>query len=141
MNRVISSFLRRGSTWKGTDHFSPVSSDRAQGNGRKLYQRRFRLIIRKGFLTQRVFGHWNRLPREWSQHQPGRVQEALGLCSLAHGVILEDGPMQEQDLDFDGPFGSLPTQLILYFCELFIELKEQLSRIFHPSILFHLLLN
>lgn len=30
---------------------------------------RFRLDIRKGFFTQRLAGHWNRLTGKWSQYQ------------------------------------------------------------------------
>ena len=44
-------------------------------------------------------GHWNSSPGEWSQHQPGRVQEVFGQCSQAQGVTPGDSAVQSWELD------------------------------------------
>ncbi|RMC07014.1 hypothetical protein DUI87_16467 [Hirundo rustica rustica] len=61
---TLYNFLKGGCGQLGVGLFLQATTDRARGHSLKLQQGRYRLDIRKKFLTERLIKYWNGLPGE-----------------------------------------------------------------------------
>ncbi|KAK4813033.1 hypothetical protein QYF61_006524 [Mycteria americana] len=109
-------YLQRLYKQAGEGLFTRARSDRTRGNGFKLKEGRFRLDVRKTFLTMRVVRHWNRLPRE--------VADAPSLEVFKVAVSSGVGSISPQvDLH-----GAGTVMLLLRFREVIVPLYSALVR-------------
>ncbi|KAK4811910.1 hypothetical protein QYF61_017434 [Mycteria americana] len=63
-------YLQGADKKDGDRLFSRACCDRTRGNGFKLKEGRFRLDIKKKFVTMRVVKHWHRHPERWEMPHP-----------------------------------------------------------------------
>ena len=80
-------YLKGCHTEEGQDLFLILPECRTRNNGLKLQEARFRLDIRKNFLTVRVVQQWNQLLREVVGSSPTLEAFKMQLDSHLSGML------------------------------------------------------
>lgn len=93
----------------GADLLPLVTSKRMWGDGRKLHQGRFRLIIRKSFFTGKMVGCWIRVQRKrlWQQDR----QSSNSVWMMLWYVLVLGSPMRSRELGWMILMGPFPSEI------------------------------
>lgn len=108
----IASLQEEGVGGAGTDLLCLVTSDKTWRNSMKLQKEKFRMDVRWKFFTQKVVGHWNRLPRCGHGTDLPGVEEVSEQHSQQYDLIFWWWSCVKPGARLNDPYGLFP----IMFC-------------------------